>query len=331
MSERTFDVVVLGAGPAGEVVAGRLADGGLSVAIVEPHLIGGECSFYACMPSKALLRPAELLAEVRRVPGAAEAAGGRGGRRGRRARAPRRGDPRPRRLRAAAVARGHAGSSCCAARRGSTASGGCASATTSWSPTAPSSSRPAASRSVPPIDGLRRGRAVDEPRGDDRQRRPRPAARCSAAASSASSWRRPGATLGAAGRRCSSAATGCSSARSRSPASRSRTSLRELGVDVRVDAELTAVSRDGAGRRRRMRARGAVAGGGRGRSPVAGRRAARRGAGRRPSTTRRRSALETVGLEPASRRVDRGRRPACARGVAATGSTRSATSTAARC
>ena len=45
-------MVVLGAGPAGEVAAGRLADGGLEVAIVEPHLIGGECSFYACMPSK---------------------------------------------------------------------------------------------------------------------------------------------------------------------------------------------------------------------------------------------------------------------------------------
>jgi dihydrolipoamide dehydrogenase len=76
MAEWSFDAIVLGAGPAGEVAAGRLADGGLSVAVVEPHLVGGECSFYACMPSKALLRPGELLAEARRVPGAAEAVNG---------------------------------------------------------------------------------------------------------------------------------------------------------------------------------------------------------------------------------------------------------------
>jgi pyruvate/2-oxoglutarate dehydrogenase complex dihydrolipoamide dehydrogenase (E3) component len=66
---REFDVVVLGAGAAGEVTAGRLGQQGHAVAIVEQALVGGDCSYYACMPSKALLRPIELAREVARVPG----------------------------------------------------------------------------------------------------------------------------------------------------------------------------------------------------------------------------------------------------------------------
>jgi dihydrolipoamide dehydrogenase len=72
----TFDVVVIGAGPAGENVAGRLADAGSAVAIVERELIGGECSYWGCIPSKTLIRPGDVLAAARRTPGAAEAATG---------------------------------------------------------------------------------------------------------------------------------------------------------------------------------------------------------------------------------------------------------------
>jgi len=68
--ERTFDVVVLGGGPVGENVADRAARRGLSVAVIESELVGGECSYWACMPSKALLRPGAVLAAARAVPGA---------------------------------------------------------------------------------------------------------------------------------------------------------------------------------------------------------------------------------------------------------------------
>lgn len=64
-----FDVIVIGAGPAGENVAGRVARGGLTAAVVEGRLAGGECSYWACVPSKALLRPVDLAAEAGRVPG----------------------------------------------------------------------------------------------------------------------------------------------------------------------------------------------------------------------------------------------------------------------
>jgi len=74
--DEQFDVIVIGAGPAGEVIAGRLGEQKLAVAIVEDRLVGGECSFFGCMPSKALLRPAEAIAEARRIPGAAEAVTG---------------------------------------------------------------------------------------------------------------------------------------------------------------------------------------------------------------------------------------------------------------
>ena len=67
--QTSTDVVVLGGGPAGENVAGRVRDGGLDCVLVESELYGGECSYWACMPSKAMLRPVELAAAAARLPG----------------------------------------------------------------------------------------------------------------------------------------------------------------------------------------------------------------------------------------------------------------------
>jgi pyruvate/2-oxoglutarate dehydrogenase complex dihydrolipoamide dehydrogenase (E3) component len=75
-AELTSDVIVIGGGPAGEVAAGRVVDRGLDTVLVERELVGGECSYWGCIPSKTLVRPGDVIAAARRVPGAASAVTG---------------------------------------------------------------------------------------------------------------------------------------------------------------------------------------------------------------------------------------------------------------
>src|SRR5690348_2223595 len=75
-AENAYDVIVIGMGPIGETLADRARSARLSVAAIERELVGGECSYWACIPSKAMLRPVVAVGDARRVAGAREAVSG---------------------------------------------------------------------------------------------------------------------------------------------------------------------------------------------------------------------------------------------------------------
>jgi pyruvate/2-oxoglutarate dehydrogenase complex dihydrolipoamide dehydrogenase (E3) component len=76
VAENSYDLIVIGIGPVGHTVAGRARAAGFSVAAVERELVGGECGYWACIPSKAMLRPVVAVADARRVAGARQAVTG---------------------------------------------------------------------------------------------------------------------------------------------------------------------------------------------------------------------------------------------------------------
>src|SRR6478752_5585045 len=76
MATRDYDLIVIGAGPVGENIADRAKQGGLTVVVVESELVGGECSYWACMPSKTLLRSGAALRAARDVDGARQSVRG---------------------------------------------------------------------------------------------------------------------------------------------------------------------------------------------------------------------------------------------------------------
>jgi pyruvate/2-oxoglutarate dehydrogenase complex dihydrolipoamide dehydrogenase (E3) component len=76
MQEQMYDIVVIGSGPSGRELSLHSTRNGFSVALIESELVGGDCAYWACVPSKALLRPPEALAEAHQVEGAPQAAVG---------------------------------------------------------------------------------------------------------------------------------------------------------------------------------------------------------------------------------------------------------------
>ena len=277
---RSFDVIVIGAGPAGEVApAGSARPASRSRSSSE--LVGGECSFYACMPSKALLRPGQALAEARRVPGAAEAVAGSSTCR------PtfERRDEIVHDLddgsqlpwldeRGVALVRGHGRLAGERARRGRRRD-------------ARGAARGDRRHRQRPRCCRRSPGCARRSRGPTARRRPAEAVperlSCSAAGRSAARW--PGLPLVRRQVTLVEAGRGCSSARSRSPARRCAPRWPK-GIDVRAGAK-----RDG-----RRATNGRVTRRARRRHERSRRRAARRG---RPAhADRTTSALETIGLEP---------------------------------